>query len=352
MSSRDWVEARARVASACLGLEAGWPGAASSWRAEPSARSRSGPSGHSAHCAGHEGRGASAISALAPLVAQLEGLSRPEEGGPCNVGVFHGGVARQVVPDAAELASTCGRRTLRRRGSYARCARSSRAPTDRGRIDAQRRDHPPGVPDAASQQLWQLARARAQELGTRSARQFAGRLGCEFRRSAWGPDTRRLGTDLSRLVCSRRAHRGGQPRRAGGADGAVDRRSRGSWKAQAQARTRETSTRRRSPWRERRRRASPGRPGSCTARRGSAARRSAHRGRSARTAGRGTRPGRRRRQTPSGSESARPACRGAARGSTPVRRGRGRRDPRGRRRPRAPNGRRTDRSTSPRASPA
>lgn len=180
VSSRDWVEERARVASACLGLEAGWPegGVVVARGAVGALTLRA--SGHSAHCAGHEGRGASAISALAPLVPQLEGLSRPEEGVLVTVGVFHGGVARQVVPDAAELA-------IDLRAPSADCAEAVHAQV---REIVARADGPgvrialsggitrPAFPHAASQQMWQLARARAQELGT-SLRPVSSRGGSD-----------------------------------------------------------------------------------------------------------------------------------------------------------------------------
>jgi glutamate carboxypeptidase len=103
VGSRDWIESRARGTGACLGLEAGWPGGG-----VVAARGAVGALqlralGRSAHCARDEGEGASAISALVPLVAAIESLSRPTDGLRISVGVFRSGVARQVVPDEAEL---------------------------------------------------------------------------------------------------------------------------------------------------------------------------------------------------------------------------------------------------------
>ncbi len=57
--------------------------------------------GVSAHTTAAEGR--SAVALLAPLVAQLEGLSDRENGIIVTVGVFAGGGARQVVPDRAHM---------------------------------------------------------------------------------------------------------------------------------------------------------------------------------------------------------------------------------------------------------
>jgi glutamate carboxypeptidase len=103
VGSRAWIEDRARASDACLGLEAGWPrGGLVVERGGVGALTLTAV-GRSAHAAGHEGTGASAVAALAPLVSSLERLSRPEQGMLVTVGVFRGGVARQVVPDHAEL---------------------------------------------------------------------------------------------------------------------------------------------------------------------------------------------------------------------------------------------------------
>jgi glutamate carboxypeptidase len=103
VASRAWIEDRARASHACLGLEAGWPGGGVDVERGAVGALRLTATGRSAHAAGHEGTGASAVAALAPLVVELERLSRPEEGRLVTVGVFRGGVARQVVPDHAEL---------------------------------------------------------------------------------------------------------------------------------------------------------------------------------------------------------------------------------------------------------
>jgi glutamate carboxypeptidase len=102
VGSRAWIERRARDSHACLGLEAGWPGGGLDVERGAVGALRLTATGRTAHAAGHEGTGASAVAALAPLVASLERLSRPEQGRLVTVGVFRGGVARQVVPDHAE----------------------------------------------------------------------------------------------------------------------------------------------------------------------------------------------------------------------------------------------------------
>ncbi len=167
VGSRGWIEERARGAKACLGLEAGWPGGG-----VVVARGAVGAvtlvaRGRTAHCAGHEDRGASAIAALAPLVAPLEALSRPEEGVLVSVGRFHGGVARQVVPDQAELeldlrapdgpAADALLREVRR--AVERPAVAETTIELRGGITR------PAFTRAASAPLLRLARARAAEMG-------------------------------------------------------------------------------------------------------------------------------------------------------------------------------------------
>ncbi|HEX5194641.1 MAG TPA: M20/M25/M40 family metallo-hydrolase [Solirubrobacteraceae bacterium] len=103
VGSRPWIEDRARHADVCLGLEAGWPGGGLDVARGAVGALELVAAGRSAHAGGHEGTGASAVAALAPAVAELERLSRPEHEMLVTVGVFRGGVARQVVPDHAEL---------------------------------------------------------------------------------------------------------------------------------------------------------------------------------------------------------------------------------------------------------
>jgi glutamate carboxypeptidase len=186
--SRAWIEARARGAGACLGLEAGWPGGG-----VVVARGAVGAlyvtaRGRAAHCAAHEDDGASAVAALAALVAALESCGQPEEGARVSVGVFRGGTARQVVPDEAELHVDL------------RAADAASAHALRGRVDAVVSAHErPGVTIAlqggftrpafstvVSDPLWRLASARARELGLPLVAQharggsdasFAGALG-------------------------------------------------------------------------------------------------------------------------------------------------------------------------------
>jgi glutamate carboxypeptidase len=101
--SRAWLEAEARQADLCLTLEPCRPGGgvvigrgavgAVYVRAE----------GVTAHCGAARELGASALAALAALVAPVEALGDPSAGLSATVGILRGGDARQVVPGWAEM---------------------------------------------------------------------------------------------------------------------------------------------------------------------------------------------------------------------------------------------------------
>jgi glutamate carboxypeptidase len=165
VGSRGWIEERAAGAAACLGLEAGWPGDGVVLERGAVGAVRVVGRGRSAHSS--EDGGASAVSALASLVTQLEALGDGRSS--VSVGVFHGGVARQVVPDRAELLVD-----LRAPGEEAAEALVARL---RSLV---REHHAPGVeltveggvtrpalPRERSEGLWRLAQSCAAELGLR-----------------------------------------------------------------------------------------------------------------------------------------------------------------------------------------
>jgi glutamate carboxypeptidase len=100
--SREAIEAQAREADICLGLEA-----ADAEGAVVVARGAVGAlvvraTGRSAH-ATDEPPGASALSPLASMVAPLEALTDRAEGVLVTAGILRAGTARQVVPETAEL---------------------------------------------------------------------------------------------------------------------------------------------------------------------------------------------------------------------------------------------------------
>jgi glutamate carboxypeptidase len=109
----------------------------------------------------------SAVAALAPLVGELEALSRPQRGMLVTVGIFRGGTARQVVSDLAQLSVDL------------RAPETGSAQRLLARIDAivQRADAAgetrvvrsggitrPAMPRAASDELYALMQARASAL--------------------------------------------------------------------------------------------------------------------------------------------------------------------------------------------
>lgn len=101
--SRAWIEGHAREADACLTLEPCRPGGKLVIGRGAVGALYVRASGVTAHVGAARALGASAISALAALVGPLEALTDEGRGVGTSVGIFHGGDARQVVPDAAEL---------------------------------------------------------------------------------------------------------------------------------------------------------------------------------------------------------------------------------------------------------
>jgi glutamate carboxypeptidase len=167
VGSRGWIEDRALGAAACLGLEAAWPGGGVDVERGAVGAITVTAYGRAAHAAGHEGTGVSAVAALAPLVGELEALSRPQRGMLVTVGIFRGGTARQVVSDLAQLSVDL------------RAPETGSAQRLLARIDAivQRADAAgetrvvrsggitrPAMPRAASDELYALMQARASAL--------------------------------------------------------------------------------------------------------------------------------------------------------------------------------------------
>ncbi|MDB5414652.1 MAG: family peptidase [Rubritepida sp.] len=101
--SREWLESVSREADLCLTLEPCRPkggmvigrGAVGAFYVNAT--------GVTAHVGANRENGASAIAALAAMVAPLEALGDPANGLCATVGIFKGGEARQVVPGSAEM---------------------------------------------------------------------------------------------------------------------------------------------------------------------------------------------------------------------------------------------------------
>lgn len=101
--SRLWIESHAREADLCLTLEPCRPdGGVVVGRGAVGALYIT-AKGVTAHCGSSREQGASAVAALAPLVAELEALTDAATGVSATVGIFRGGAARQVVPGEAEI---------------------------------------------------------------------------------------------------------------------------------------------------------------------------------------------------------------------------------------------------------
>jgi glutamate carboxypeptidase len=101
--SRAWIEAHARAADACLTLEPCRPGGKLVVGRGAVGALYVRAAGVTAHVAAARDLGASAVSALAPMVVALEALTDLSRGISATVGVFRGGEARQVFPAQAEL---------------------------------------------------------------------------------------------------------------------------------------------------------------------------------------------------------------------------------------------------------
>ena len=101
--SRAWIERHAREADACLTLEPCRPGGKLVVGRGAVGALYVRATGLTAHVGSARDQGASALSALAALVAPLEALTDPARGIGTSVGLFHAGEARQVVPGQAEL---------------------------------------------------------------------------------------------------------------------------------------------------------------------------------------------------------------------------------------------------------
>ncbi len=101
--SRDWIEDAARQADLCLTLEPARPGGGTVLGRGAIGAVYLHATGVTQHLATATAPGASAVAALAAMVAPLEALSDYAHGCTASVGILRGGAARQVVPDAAEL---------------------------------------------------------------------------------------------------------------------------------------------------------------------------------------------------------------------------------------------------------
>jgi glutamate carboxypeptidase len=98
---RTQMEEEMRMAAAVLDFEPAWPGGAVKTERKGSGSVRVQAFGRAAHAGADFEKGANAILALARLILEASALTDIERGVTVNVGVVHGGVRSNVVPDLA-----------------------------------------------------------------------------------------------------------------------------------------------------------------------------------------------------------------------------------------------------------
>ncbi len=167
--SRGWIEDEARKADLCLTLEPCRPGGGVVIGRGAVGALYIRAKGVSAHAGSSRAQGASAIAALASMVAPLEALTEPANGISTTVGLFHGGSARQVVPSEAEIhldlraADQAGADRLL--SSVRRIASTPPADT-RVRVTVEGGFYRPAFPTIpATRQLFAMAQSICAELG-------------------------------------------------------------------------------------------------------------------------------------------------------------------------------------------
>ena len=165
--SRPRIEDAARDADWVLVLEPGRPGGG-----VVTARGAVGAffrhaHGQTAHCATNYRKGASAVRELAIKVPLLEALSEPDRNVVVNVGVFHGGAARQVIPGEAKIDIDVRARTAEQAAALLAKIEGIAADTrdERVRVELTGRMTRPPFTTAHNRALFGAAEAIAGELG-------------------------------------------------------------------------------------------------------------------------------------------------------------------------------------------
>ena len=100
--SKDWIIAEGQDCDICLTLEPARPGGGTVIGRGAVGAAYIHATGVTAHAGSNRLGGASAISAVAPLVARIEALGSIEQGNYATVGVLRGGDAKQVVSGSCE----------------------------------------------------------------------------------------------------------------------------------------------------------------------------------------------------------------------------------------------------------
>src|SRR6185369_6420939 len=101
VTSRDLIEAEARLAKAVLVLEPSLPGGVLKTERKGVGRFTIKSIGRAAHAGVDPEKGINAIEEIARQVLALRSLSHPEKGTTITVGTIHGGTRSNVVPAEA-----------------------------------------------------------------------------------------------------------------------------------------------------------------------------------------------------------------------------------------------------------
>lgn len=216
--SREAIEQEVHKADCVLVLEPGRPGGG-----VVTARGALGTffvhaHGQDAHCAVNYHKGASAVRELAQKVAALEALSEPDAGSIVNVGVFRGGVAKQVIPGEArmdiDLRARTDERALTLRDSIQRIAGD--VVDQRVRVEVTGCLTRPAFTSLHNRPLFELAHSVAKQLGIGifevpptgggSDANFAGALGVPTL-DGLGPVTYDICTPIEKIDISSLAER-------------------------------------------------------------------------------------------------------------------------------------------------
>jgi glutamate carboxypeptidase len=184
---REIMQAEMAASSAVLDFEPAWPGGAVKTERKGSGSYRLTAHGIASHAGADLARGANAILELARVCLEASALTDPARGLSANVGVFHGGLRSNVVPDLASADVDVRFRTLGDGQILDTAMRALRARDPRVRLSLEGGIHyPPLERTPAVARVFATAREVARDLGFdltevstggASEASFAGALG-------------------------------------------------------------------------------------------------------------------------------------------------------------------------------
>jgi len=166
---RELMKSEMQAAAAVLGFEPAWPGGAVKTQRKGSGSYLLTAHGIASHAGADLSRGANAIVELARVCLELSALTDPERGVSANVGVFHGGLRSNVVPDLASAEIDVRFRTLEDGQALGRSLQALRPRDPRVRLTFEGGIHYPPL-----ERTPQVARVFA------AAREVAGEMGFDL----------------------------------------------------------------------------------------------------------------------------------------------------------------------------